>query len=67
MTSEEIVREIDEASLTILRLTSEVVRLREELAEARKECEEQARLNGMGAERELALRAEVVRLRSDLR
>jgi hypothetical protein len=34
-----------------------------EIERLTKECEEQARLNGMGAERELALRAEIERLR----
>jgi predicted RNase H-like nuclease (RuvC/YqgF family) len=33
-----------------------------EIEQLTKECEEQARLNGMGAERELALRAEIERL-----
>jgi len=35
-----------------------------EIERLRAECEEQARLNGMGAERELALRAEIERLRT---
>lgn len=36
-----------------------------DLSAARAECEEQARLNGIGAERELALKAECERLRKD--
>jgi regulator of replication initiation timing len=55
----------------INRLTAENESLRQlladkdvEIEQLTKECEEQARLNGMGAERELALRAEIERLRS---
>jgi len=41
---------------------NEIQRLLDSIYELRAECNEQARLNGMGAERELALRAEVERL-----
>lgn len=41
--------------------------LHKELAAARKECEEQARLNGMGSEREAALCAEIDRMRGLLK
>ena len=42
---------------------AEIERQAAELREITTECEEQARLNGMGAERELGLRAEIERLR----
>jgi archaellum component FlaC len=38
----------------------------DEIERLRAECEEQARLNGMGAERELGLRAEVEHLQHDI-
>jgi hypothetical protein len=38
----------------------------DEIERLRAECEEQARLNGMGAERELGLRAENAKLREQL-
>jgi hypothetical protein len=41
--------------------------LRSDIKELVQECNEQARLNGMGAERELALRAEVMRLTEALK
>lgn len=44
-----------------------IAELQAELAAARKECEEQARLNGMGSEREAALYAEIERLRDSRR
>jgi hypothetical protein len=46
---------------------AECASLRAEVERLTKECEEQARLNGMGGERELALRAENERLREALR
>jgi hypothetical protein len=45
---------------------AECASLRAEVERLTKECEEQARLNGMGGERELALRAENERLREAL-
>ena len=39
-------------------MTDEMISLRTQLKEALKECEEQARLNGMGSEREARLMAE---------
>jgi hypothetical protein len=41
-----------------------VVLAADEIERLRAECEEQARLNGMGAERELALRSENERLQA---
>ena len=48
---------IDEAADVIENLTALINRLRRELAECQAECLEQARLVGMGAERELRLMA----------
>jgi chromosome segregation ATPase len=48
--------------------TIEVMReAKAEIERERKECEEQARLNGMGAEREIALRTEIERLTHTLK
>ena len=48
-------------------LSGQVMALRAKVEQLTKECEEQARLNGMGGERELTLRAKVERLRALLR
>lgn len=46
-------------------LQDEIQSLQEQLAESQKECEEQARLNGMGSEREAKLLGEIERLRRE--
>lgn len=47
-------------------IVRDVQRLERQLAACQKECEEQARLNGMGSEREARLMAENMTLRADL-
>ena len=57
--------ELHQARMQIIERESEIKTLRTQLAEAQTECEEQARLNGMGSERELKLVSQLANERAE--